>query len=107
MWHVYCFDKYGNVNLYHGGAAMQEQQTSSKKHIDPVCHMEVSEKRADIQSTYRSKTYYFCAEGCRKEFESAPGKYLESSPKKKKGWWGRHVERLKDVNCDRSMECHK
>jgi YHS domain-containing protein len=106
MWHVFCFNKYGKTNPYHGGAAMQKQQSSSKVHIDPVCAMEVSAGNADIKSTHQSHTYYFCAEGCKKAFESAPDKYLASKPGKKKGWWGRHVDRLKNLNCDRSMECH-
>ena len=86
---------------------MEKQSSTREVHIDPVCAMEVSVNDADIKSTYRSHTYYFCAEGCKKAFEAAPGKFLEASPKKKKGWWQRHVERLKDVNCDRRMECHK
>jgi YHS domain-containing protein len=86
---------------------MEKQQSTPNVHIDPVCAMEVNADNTDIQSTYQSNTYYFCAKGCKKAFDAAPEKYLESSPQKKKGWWGRHVERLKDVNCDRSMECHK
>jgi YHS domain-containing protein len=86
---------------------MQNLPSTPDVHVDPVCAMEVDANNTDIKSTYQSHTYYFCAEGCKKAFDAAPGKYLESSPKKKKGWWGRHVERLKDVNCDRSMECHK
>jgi len=31
---------------------------------DPVCGMEVDEKRAAATSTYKEKTYYFCAKGC-------------------------------------------
>jgi YHS domain-containing protein len=44
--------------------------------IDPVCHMEVDERSAAGQSTYQGKTYYFCARGCREEFEKDPGRYL-------------------------------
>jgi len=84
---------------------MEKQQTTPATHIDPVCAMEVSADHADIKSTYRSETYYFCAEGCKKAFDSAPEKFLTATSKKK-GWWGKHVERLKKVRCDRSMECH-
>lgn len=85
---------------------MQKYQPSQETHIDPVCHMEVSAHNADIRSTYQSKTYYFCAEGCKKEFDAKPEKFLSAKPTKKKGWWGKHVDRLEKVTCDRSMKCH-
>lgn len=46
---------------------------------DPVCGMEVEEKRAAWKSEYKGKTYYFCASGCQKAFEENPEKYLEKS----------------------------
>jgi len=55
---------------------------------DPVCLYEgdlgcvrvrVDEKTPRAQ--YAGKTYYFCAEDCRREFEKNPEKYL-SAPKK-------------------------
>ena len=45
---------------------------------DPVCGMVVSLKTAVEATTYRGKTYYFCAEICRKQFEADPEKYLRS-----------------------------
>ena len=86
---------------------MQKQNSLPNVHVDPVCAMEVSADNAEIKSTYQSHTYYFCAERCKKAFEAAPAKYMGSESGRKKGWWGRHVDRLKDVHCDRSMECHK
>ncbi len=44
--------------------------------IDPVCKMKVDERTAKFKSEYRGKTYYFCALGCKKEFENNPKKYL-------------------------------
>jgi YHS domain-containing protein len=44
--------------------------------IDPVCEMKVDEKTAKFKSEYQGKTYYFCALGCKKEFEKNPKKYL-------------------------------
>lgn len=44
--------------------------------IDPVCKMNVDEKTAKFKSEYQKKTYYFCALGCKKEFEKNPKKYL-------------------------------
>ena len=42
---------------------------------DPVCNMMVDEKSAVATSTYKGKTYYFCAEFCKKEFDKNPEKY--------------------------------
>lgn len=44
--------------------------------IDPVCLMEVDEATAKWTSEYQGKTYYFCAPGCRFQFEEDPVKYL-------------------------------
>ncbi len=44
---------------------------------DPVCGMEVDEKKAAAKSEYKGKTYYFCALGCKKAFDANPTKYLE------------------------------
>lgn len=46
--------------------------------IDPVCKMKVDEKTAAAKSEYQGKTYYFCAPGCKKEFDSNPEKYLKA-----------------------------
>lgn len=43
---------------------------------DPVCGMEVSRKSAVEETTYQGKTYYFCAQTCRKAFEADPAKYI-------------------------------
>ncbi|MGA2112508.1 MAG: YHS domain-containing protein [Anaerolineales bacterium] len=48
---------------------------------DPVCGMMVDPKTAAGQSQYKGKTYYFCAPGCKKEFDRAPEKYLSQSGK--------------------------
>lgn len=43
---------------------------------DPVCGMDVDPKNAAAQTEYNGKTYYFCAEGCKKAFEKEPEKYV-------------------------------
>jgi len=43
--------------------------------MDPICKMQVDEKTAKYKSAYKGKTYYFCAPGCKNEFESNPEKY--------------------------------
>lgn len=42
---------------------------------DPVCGMTVDEKSAAATASHGGKTYYFCAEACKKTFEKNPGKY--------------------------------
>jgi P-type Cu+ transporter len=44
-------------------------------HIDPVCHMEVDESEAAATSEYEGKTYYFCCEACKEEFDRNPAAY--------------------------------
>lgn len=46
---------------------------------DPVCNMDVDEKKAPATAEYKGKTYYFCAPGCKKAFLENPSKYLGSS----------------------------
>ncbi len=38
--------------------------------IDPVCGMQVDENTAQYKTDYNGKTYYFCAPGCKKAFDS-------------------------------------
>jgi YHS domain-containing protein len=45
--------------------------------IDPVCKMQVDEKKAPGGSSeYKGKKYYFCAPGCKRAFDKDPEKYL-------------------------------
>ena len=50
--------------------------------IDPICKMEVDEKTAKFKSEYKEKTYYFCAPGCKKEFDNNPEKYIRKEEKR-------------------------
>jgi YHS domain-containing protein len=70
---------------------------------DPVCGMTVDPERTDIVATVEGQAYYFCAEGCRKAFVKHPKKYLEP---KKKGMWGRYLERLEKATGGQEMKCH-
>jgi YHS domain-containing protein len=47
--------------------------------IDPICKMEVDEKTAQFKSDYKGKTYYFCAPGCKKQFDKNPENYVVES----------------------------
>ncbi len=46
---------------------------------DLVCDMDVDEKTAKWKTAYQGKTYYFCAPGCKKQFEVNPQKYIGDS----------------------------
>lgn len=48
-------------------------------HIDPVCGMKVDPETAAGKSEYKGTTYYFCAPGCKKDFDADPEKYLGKS----------------------------
>ena len=39
---------------------------------DPVCGMDVEEAKAAPACEYKGKTYYFCASGGKKDFDSNP-----------------------------------
>lgn len=44
--------------------------------IDPVCGMEVEIESAQHIAEYQGTTYYFCAKGCRLDFEDDPERIL-------------------------------
>jgi YHS domain-containing protein len=46
---------------------------------DPVCGMDVDPKTATLKSEYQGKTYYFCAPGCKRDFDKDPGKYVKKA----------------------------
>jgi len=47
---------------------------------DPVCGMEVDEKKAKFKSEHMGKTYYFCSEMCKKLFDKDPKKFMKPMP---------------------------
>jgi len=55
--------------------AMAQDTTKVK---DPVCGMWIDPEKAAAKSEYEGDTYYFCAEGCKKQFDADPGAYLSS-----------------------------
>ncbi len=48
---------------------------------DPVCGMDIDEKKSQHKSEYKGKTYYFCSPVCKKDFEKAPETYINKSAK--------------------------
>ncbi len=45
---------------------------------DPVCHMDIASASAAGTSEYDGKTYYFCAVGCKKDFDADPRAVLQA-----------------------------
>jgi len=43
---------------------------------DVVCGMDVDESTAPAVSEHNGKTYYFCCEHCKQNFEQDPEKYV-------------------------------
>ena len=41
---------------------------------DPVCGMKVKEG-SEIKSSFQGKTFYFCCQHCKEEFDRSPLKY--------------------------------
>jgi Cu+-exporting ATPase len=51
---------------------------------DLVCGMWIDPARAAGKSEYQGKTYYFCAPGCKNEFDKAPEKFIHGQAKPEK-----------------------
>lgn len=53
-----------------------------EKVVDPVCGMEIEKAKAAAKLDHRGKTYFFCAPGCKVQFERNPDKYAQGQAKK-------------------------
>jgi Cu+-exporting ATPase len=47
--------------------------------IDPVCKMQIEEKKAAGKSYYKGQSYYFCSMECKDEFDQNPAQYASKS----------------------------
>jgi Cu+-exporting ATPase len=60
---------------------------------DVVCGMMIDPETAAATSEYGGATYYFCAAGCKTDFDASPEKYLgaqptgAAGPSTTKRWW--------------------
>ena len=68
----------------------------------PVCGMSVDPAKAAATLWHDGTQFYFCAEGCKRAFKSAPDKY---NTKKHKGFWQRYLERLNKATDGKAMSC--
>ena len=82
---------------------MFTKPATSKPAVDPVCGMDVTSGANEISATFEGKTYYFCADGCRQRFNKEPCKYLVP---RRKGIWGRYMDRLQKATGGKAMRCH-
>ena len=60
----------GRLNLTRSKATMAD------KTKDPVCGMQVDKEKAVAKSNYQGKEYCFCAEGCKRKFDTNPEAYV-------------------------------
>jgi len=77
--------------------------------IDPVCGMEVKDADRKRVIGYNGRNYYFCAETCMKKFKQTPERFADAGRvprKKKKGLWGRYLDRLNKVTGGKEVKCH-
>ncbi len=88
------------------GSLKPSSVVDTKTVIDPVCGMDVPTENAGFVVCYQSTSYYFCAEACRRTFEKNSKKYLESGSSKRKGIWGRYLDRLNKTTNGQSIKCH-
>jgi YHS domain-containing protein len=77
------------------------KQTES--YVDPVCGMEVAPQSAASSVCYNGIQLYFCAEACKRAFESDPQSYTLT---RRKGFWRRYLDRLRKTTGGRPPNCH-
>ena len=77
---------------------MEESTNTEQAFIDPVCRIKVEPGVTRMVSLYQGHSYWFCSPECREVFETNPRKHLEKKPAKRKGWLGRHLNRLAKAN---------
>lgn len=43
--------------------------------IDPVCNMQVDERKTKLTSNHEGRTFYFCSTTCKATFDKNPHRY--------------------------------
>lgn len=54
--------------------------TTTDRVQDPVCGMRFDPDRAATAVELDGRTYHFCCDGCRKEFEADPRRFIRREP---------------------------
>ena len=44
---------------------------------DPVCGMQVDERKAAAKSSFGNREYYFCSQDCKRQFDQHPERYAQ------------------------------
>ncbi len=44
---------------------------------DPVCGMSFRDEEAEATFVHKGKTYFFCSQTCKEEFEQSPEDFIE------------------------------
>ncbi len=44
---------------------------------DVVCGMDVDPQKAGGRSEYQGRTYYFCSDSCKQQFDENPQQYVQ------------------------------
>jgi YHS domain-containing protein len=76
---------------------------NTQSFVDPVCGMSVDPTKAAATLCHDGNQFYFCAEGCKRAFESDPGKY--DKVEKHKGFWQRYLDRLNHATGGKPLSC--
>lgn len=63
---------------------MKDQNNNKQLVRDPVCGMWIEPDDAADLSLYKEKIFYFCAPGCKKEFQKNPEQYFPNKQNEEK-----------------------
>jgi YHS domain-containing protein len=111
LWHSYCLSNYHTREAKRVFQIRERpmgnllKKNDSDQATDPVCGMLVDISGTALRSNYGGRTYFFCAPGCQRSFESNPLEYLGRKTKKKKGIWGRYMDRLTKATGGKPPSC--
>jgi len=47
---------------------------------DPVCGVQLDEKKALASSTHKGQHYFFCGQACKDKFDQNPERYIGAQP---------------------------
>jgi YHS domain-containing protein len=75
-----CKEKFDRDPAKYMPAAQSDPQARDGKALDPVCGMWVTEAKARAagrHSNYQGKTYFFCNDACKEEFDANPKQFLK------------------------------
>ena len=89
-----------------GGSLWKNTSTAENIYVDPVCGMKVNPGSSRPVANDQGHSYWFCNEACRHNFENNPKKYLDRKGPKRKGIWGRYLERLNGTTDGKALKCH-